>query len=147
MLKVTYGQLQNENFKRAMGKVANCPLFKNPKLAYNVAKISGRIAEEAKLADKLREKMVNEYAKKTDDGKIEPHNGIPGTFWIPEDKQKEWGEKLEEYHAVAFDIDRPALSLDELMPAALTPLEINALEPLITFDESAPEPAKLKPVP
>lgn len=144
MLKVTYGQLRDENFKRGMAKLGNCPSFKSPKAAYNVAKIVGRFLEEARLADELYNKLVQEYAKKNDKGELEPHDGRPGTFFIPEERGKEWGEKIAEYNAISFDIDRPQLPLDEVMVANLSPLEINALSVLLAFDEAAPaQPVKL----
>ena len=147
MLKVTYGQMRDESFKRGLQKISNCAGLKSPKVAYNVAKISGRFMEEAKLSDELWNKLVHEYAKKDEKGELEPRQGHPGTFWVPEENAAVWLEKLKEYNAIFFEIDRPPLSLDEVMVANLTPLEINALETLLAFDEApVSEPVKLAKV-
>ncbi len=144
MLKVTYGQLRDQNFARGVMKLANCAQLKSPKVAYNVAKLNARFVEEAKLADELYNKLIDQYAKKTEDGKLEPHDGRPGTFFIPEERTAEWGEKLKEFHAISFEVDRPALNLDEVMVAQISPAEISALEPILHYSEAAP--AEVKPL-
>lgn len=146
MLKVTYGQLRNDNFKRGLTKVANCSQFKSPKLLYNIAKISAKIQDESKLADDIYQKLINEYAEKDENGALKPHNGQVGTFFIPDAAVEVWTTKINEFHAVAIEIDRPAMALDDLLPAQLTPLELSALEPLISFDETPVAVTKLASV-
>jgi hypothetical protein len=123
-------------------KLANCAQLKSPKVAYNVAKINARFVDEAKLADELYNKLVEQYAKKAEDGKLEPHEGRPGTFFIPLELTAEWGEKLKEFHAISFEVDRPALNLDEIMVAQLSPVEISALEPVLLYSEAPPAEVK-----
>lgn len=143
MLTVSYGQLRDGTFARAMTKMANCSGFKSPKVAYNIAKINQRMLDEAKLADELYQKLVKEYCKKTEAGEIESHEGRPGTFVIPEERGAEWKEKLAEFHSISFEVDRPRVDLDDVQgPAQLSPLKIMALEPVIAFDESPPAPLK-----
>lgn len=146
MLKVTYGELRQTNFTRGLLKVANCPQLKSPKLAYNVAKITAKCNEELTLANEMHEKLVDQYAKKTDDGKLELFNGREGTFFVPDERAKEWTEKLNEYNAINFDIDRPPMQLEEVMVAGLTPAEIGALECLLVFDEKPAPLAEVTPL-
>lgn len=136
MLKVTYGQLRDTSFSRGVMKIANCAQLKTPQLAYNIAKINARLTEEAKLADELFQKLVDQYAQKDPDGKLTPHDGKKGTFFIPDENAAEWGKKLIEFLAVEVEIDRPAINLDDVMVVGLSPAEISALGPLIYFNES-----------
>ncbi len=146
MLTVTYGQLRDQAFGRAMMKLANCSGLKSPKVAYNVAKINKRLVEEAKLADELYQKLVQEYCKKTDTGEMEPHDGRPGTFVIPEDKADEWQGKLKELNAISFEIDRPKVDLEDVQAAAsLSPAEILSLEPVLVYDDAPPPSLKAVP--
>lgn len=145
MLTVTYGQLRDQVFARAMTKMANCSGFKSPKLTFNIAKINKRLLDEAKLADEVYQKLVREYCNKDDKGEIVPHDGRPGTFVIPEGKADEWKAKVAEFNAVTFEIDRPKVELSDVQATAgLSPMEVMALEPLLSFDEEAPT---LKAVP
>lgn len=144
MLTVTYGQLRDAAFGRAMMKMANCSGLKSPRQAYNIAKINKRIVDEARLADELYQKLVMQYCKKDEKGEIEPHDGRPGTFVIPEAVAPEWQEKLKEFQAISFDLDRPRIDLEDVQAAVqLSPAEIMALEPVLQFEE---ERAPLKAV-
>lgn len=145
MLTVTYGQLRDGLFARAITKMANCSGFKSPKLTFNIAKINKRMLDEAKLADELYQKLVKEYCNKDESGEIVPHEGRPGTFVIPDARAAEWGAKLAEFHALSFEIDRPRIELGDVQTVAqLSPAEVMSLEPVLCFDEEAPA---LKAVP
>lgn len=137
MLTLTYGQLRDSNFNRAMEKMANFSGFKSPKVAYNVAKINRRYLDEIEVSQGIFQKMVDQYAKKTEDGKLEPHKGVPGTFSIPEDTQAEWDAKLKEFQSIEWTIDRPRVNFDDLADVKLTPAEIMALDPLLAVLEDA----------
>lgn len=128
MLKVTYEQLRDPSFSRGMGKLANFPGFKSPAVAYNVAKINLRLTEESELADKLFQKLVKPYAHLDDKGEFVPNRGIPNTFSIKDECVEEWKGKLDEFHAVTVEIDRPRVNLADCEGAGLTPLEMGALE-------------------
>lgn len=145
MLTVNYGQILSPNFQRGLAKLSQCPQFKSPKLAYNVAKILKKVDEEQKIAQDLYNKLITEYAEKDEAGKVKPHNGIPDTFLVRTENHAEWDAKLKELHAISFDIDRPALDLDEVMVAQLSPVEITALDSLLTFDEAPTKPQLVKP--
>lgn len=139
MLTVTYGQLRDATFGRAMAKMANCSGFKSPKLTFNIAKINKRILDEAKLVDELYQKLVREYCNKDEKGEILPHEGRPGTFVIPEEKGDEWRAKTAEFNSLSFEIDRPKIELADVQTVAqLSPMEVMALESVLHFDESAP---------
>ena len=136
MLTVTYGQLRDSNFGRAISKLANFNGYKSPQVAYNVAKINRRLLDEAKLAEELYRQLVERYADKTEDGKIKPVEGRgPDSFMIPDAVSEEWGAKVTEYHAIAFEIDRPRIGLDGVADAKLTPAEIMALDPVLQFED------------
>jgi hypothetical protein len=138
MLTVTYGQLRDSNFGRAISKLANFNGYKHPKTAYNVAKINRRLLDEAKLAEELYKQLVERYADKDEAGKIKPVEGRgPDSFMIPDAASDEWTEKTKEYHAIAFEIDRPRINLDDVADAKLTPSEIMALDPVLAFLEDA----------
>jgi hypothetical protein len=146
MMELTYGELRQSNFTRGLLKIANCPQLKSPKLAYNVAKITAKCNDELTLANTMHEKLVDQYAKKDETGKLEPFNGRPGTFFIPEENAKEWEAKLTEFNSISFQIDRPGLQLEEVMIAELTPAEIGALEALLLFDEKPAPLAEVTPL-
>lgn len=146
MLKVTYGELRQANFTRGLLKIANCPQLKSPKLAYNVVKITAKCNDELALANDLHDKLVDRYAVKTEDGKLAPFDGKPGTYYVGDENAKEWTEKMKEFHAICFEIDRPAIQLEDVMVSNLTPAEIGALECLVVYDEKPAPLAEVTPL-
>lgn len=148
MLKLTYGQLLNNGFMRARMKLGNCARLKSPQVAYNVAKIHARFEEEEKLAQDLHVKIVDEFAEKDEAGNVKPNNGQPGTFYVDDTnkpKLEAFQAKVKEFHAIEFEIDRPRVDLNDIAAAELSPVEINALEPILTFNENPPL-AEVKPL-
>lgn len=138
MLTLTYGQLRDDAFGRGIAKMSNYSGYKSPAAAVNVAKVYKRLIEENKIYDETRQKLIDQYAKKTEDGKLEPHDGREGTFVIKDDAESVagWTKGLEELNAVSFEIDRPRIKLDDLTGVGLSPVEISACEPLLLVVEA-----------
>ena len=110
----------------------------------NIAKINKRVLEEAVVADEVYQKLVMDYAKKDEAGKLVPHEGREGSFVIPDEVVPEWLEKLKEFKAITFDIDRPRIAFADVQVAAqMSPADAMALEP---FWEDASEEAELRAV-
>jgi hypothetical protein len=68
MLTVTYGQLREPVFGRALQKLANCSGLKSIVTTFNVAKIFKQVLEETKTCEECYHKLVQEFAEKEEDG-------------------------------------------------------------------------------
>jgi hypothetical protein len=139
MLTLTYGQLRDAGFAKALTKLVNCSSFKSPRVTLNIAKINKRILDEAKLVDEVYKTLINQYGLKDENGELVPHEGREGTFSIPKENMAEWNEKIKEFNALTVEIDRPPVDYaDVQVAAALSPMDVMQLEPLLQISEDAP---------
>lgn len=131
-MKVTYGQMRDQNFARGMSKIANFAGFKSPKTAYAVAKLNQAILAEASTTDAVFKKLVMLHAKLDEKGELVPANGIPDTFEIRDEAMPAWRDGLKEFTEIEVELlNKAPIPLDQLEGIPLTPLEINALECLL----------------
>ena len=138
MLKITYGQLLSRHFYSARNKIAACPRLKSPQIAYGVAKIHARLEEEDKLAREIHRKLVDDYAKRDEDGNLVLMPNHPDRFVVKDELGEEFEARMKEFNALPLEIDRPPLNLEDLGPAELSPVEIHALDPIVRFNEATP---------
>lgn len=127
---LSYEVFRNGAFTAAQQKLRAYP-FKNQRTSFNVARLLGMLDKESELCQAAWHKLVDQYAKKDEHGKIVPHEGREGTYSIREDAADEWKAKVEEFHKVSFTVERNPFKLTELEELRLTPGEILALGPLL----------------
>lgn len=133
MITISYGQLRNQNFVNGAHKLGRCVDFDSPKVLFSVSKIYSKITEEMKAADDIYVPMLDKYAQKNDKGQYLCVPGDASKVLIKDGLETEWQEKEKEFLSIDFAIDRPKLNLTEVAKAKLSPMEINALEPILTF--------------
>lgn len=145
MLKLKYNILRNEHFNNAMLKLVHYPAFKSPIFAYNVAKINIAVQNEVKPSEDVYLKLVKAHCKMDEKGEIAPRemNGakVLGTFEVRPEAIPEWEKGLAEYNDLEFEVKAFKIPLHGLEGISLSPLELTALESLLSV-EDAPEVAK-----
>jgi hypothetical protein len=148
MIKVKFGNVRDQMFMAAMSKLAHSPTFKDPKAAYNIARIIAKLGQQTDTTNELFVKLLKQYAKLDEKGNFIPVENRPGTFQIPDERSEEWNTKLKEFEAIEFDIDRYAIKLDDIADAKLTPAELNAIHDILDVDgEGQPAAPKGLPAP
>lgn len=122
--ELTYKDIANPHFLAAMKKVVNSETWKDPKKAYNAARIGTLLDSELKTFADLRQKLVTKA-----------RSYVPANDDAPTDDDK---AKLEEIQAeqekfleVSFKLERHKIHLDDLADVKLSPNELLALEPLL----------------
>lgn len=121
---LTYKTLANQNFVPALKKVVNFDGFKDPKLAYNAARIGSLVDQELKTFHDLRVKFANKVKA------IKPENEENPTD-ADKEAVKALQEEADKFGEVSFEINRHKLKLEDLSGLKLTPNEILALEPML----------------
>lgn len=100
-----------------------------PKTSYKVVKLNKRVREEAKNYDETRNKILNEYGAKKEDGTLDA--SPEGTVQLDMERQEAW--KKEFLDLEALDVEMPTISLAELGDKIeLSANELLALEDVIT---------------
>ncbi len=136
MIELTYSSLRSNEFLAALDKVSaydNYP--KDQKLLYNVAKIYAAVQKESKVMHADFRTLLLSYTVLDDKGNLKPAPN--GQFPIIPEKLEEWRVKQEEFNARKFTIDRSKINFSDLAPLKLSPIDIEALEPLLLILESA----------
>lgn len=132
MITVTYGHMQEQNFAKAVGKIANFTGYKSTKTTYNVAKIARKLNEEFKLLGTLHLELVKKFAEVDEKGElVNPPDRPPGSYRIRDEVKEEWFAACKDFNATEVKIDRDSLSLEDLVGVPLSPMELDALEPLM----------------
>jgi len=147
MIQLSYEDIRNQEFISGIVRLRKFTGF-SPKVAYNFARVVDKIQQAEKHGQKIFNEMIEKYAVKKADGKLEEPQG-KGTFRISDENLDDWQKELEEFHAIKLDpIERYKLKLSSLEKVGLTPGELLALEALIEEDaEVAPKLAKAqKPI-
>lgn len=127
-MKMTYAELRHRSILPGISKLASFNGF-STREGYNVAKIYGRVMEEFKLMAKLEIDLLKQYCQLDEKGNVVA--GPSGHFLPLEGTKAEFEPKWEEFLKNEVEIDRPKIQLQALQNAQLSPLELEALEPLI----------------
>lgn len=121
---LTYKDISKPAFLTGMRKLIRSDKFKDPKHAYNIARIGTLLDSELKTFQDLHSKLM----KKIRDAK--PENDAE-----PTDTDKATLEALkaedDRFNEVSFTLERHKIDFGDLTDIGLTPGEIMALEPLL----------------
>ncbi len=162
MFKLKFADTKSREFLTAYSKLMQYTGFKDPKVAYNVAKIGRKFDAEAKICQELFIKLLKNYARLDDKGGIAPRTQetldakgekttqvIPNTYEILPEKvaDESWAKAAEEFDASEFEVHCHKIKLSDLAGAQMSALDLTVLEALITDEEPKPtEPTHLKAV-
>lgn len=129
---LTYKDLSNQNFIKAMRKLCGSDKFKDIKKAYNIGRIGSLLEIELKTYNDLMAKMRKKFKEFLPKNEEEP---------TPEDLKhlEAMKAETEKFLEISFTLERHKLEFSELEGLDLTPNEICALAPLINGDPDAEE--------
>lgn len=134
MVEIKTESLKNPNFNSALAKLLHCTKF-HPKLAMRVAKFMDHIKEQEIKTHHEYLALIRAHAKLDEKGELIPRedpngNPKPNTFQAKDNDK--WEKAFEEFGQKKITIDIYPLEIKDLVGLGLSPLEIVAIEPLIT---------------
>lgn len=121
MIEMTWGQIREPGFQRALGKLMNTDKLEF-KHAYHISRLGAKIQSEAKEAQDWFVKLVKKYAEVDEKS---------GEFKVKDEHVETWQKEMSDFTFKKFGIDRHKIHVSDLKVVGLTPNEILALEPLL----------------
>lgn len=124
-------KVSNEKLVNSVGVLSNLSATKLPiKISYAVAKNISKIEAELKVYNAEREKLIEKYSVKDEEGKTKIDNG---TINIQEEYLDAWNKEHTELLSIENDIDIHLIPIDELLNSMcnIAPSEIIAIDYLI----------------
>ena len=100
------------------------------KVSYAIAKNISKIQAELKIYNAEREKLIEKYAEKGEDGKVKSENG---SIKIQKEFIEKWNKDIKELMAIENEIDIHKFKLSELDGKAcdFSPSELMAIDYMI----------------
>lgn len=121
MLTLTYRDVRHPDFPKAIRKLAECSDIKSVAVLLRIVKAYGAIVAAEKECLDVQKKLYEQYGTKQEDGTTKLVN--------PEDFEK----GLEELLKTPFEIDIDAFKFNDLLPAKLSAVDVNALGCLVVL--------------
>jgi hypothetical protein len=142
MIKVMNQQIFDDNFMAALEKVSTMDAF-SIRPAYNIAKIRDKIYKLGQEAFGLRQKLVEKFAVRGEDGKLQVAEDNPNNVVIDPAKVEEFRKEMQEFMAIAHEIPRSKLTEADLTHAQerspvgkrLTAKDLSVLGPILEMEE------------
>lgn len=127
MITVTNKELLNPGTVATLNKVVDTDL--PVKLSFKIIKIVESVNETLKIVNTARQKLVEKYAEKDDDGNIVPmeNDGIK----IDEEKRDDFVSEFEEFNLIENEIAGDKLDIDDLAGINIKPKELAIIRWLI----------------
>lgn len=145
MLQIPYLDMFNKNFQMAVSKLRSWDGFikKDPRIALNFGKVVKAMEQEMKDAQEVWGKVLEQYAKKDEKGKliIEKHPDGSSGYHILEEKLDEFHAAEKKHSSNVLEVARNPIKLEDLTGCNLSPDELVAIECLM----SEVKPVKLAP--
>lgn len=98
------------------------------KVSYAIGKNIGKIESELKHYNKEREKIVDKYCEKDEEGKFKIENG---NYVIKEDEKENWNKDMQELQEIEIVIDVHKFKLEELNGYDMTAGEMMCIDFMI----------------
>ena len=100
------------------------------KASYAIAKNVSKIEVELKIYNTERQKLIEKYAEKGEDGKVKSENG---SIKIQKEHIEDWNKDMKELMAIENEIDIHKFSMNEFDGKAydLSPSEFMAIDYMI----------------
>jgi hypothetical protein len=130
MFTLKFSEIRDPDFMAAIRKLAGYGKYKDPKTAYSISRIVKIIDQQSKAMREAFLKLVKQYAVLTETGDIKLNSDM--AFEIPDDKTAEWQDVVEGFHEQKVEIHWKQLNVTELEGVELSPMELLALESVIT---------------
>ncbi len=124
-LSISYKDLSNPAFIAGMRKIANHSGFKEPKVRYNIARLTSLLEQEIKIFLKLGKEIRDRRKAYKPENERAPTEADLA-------KLDEFREEEVKFAEVSFVIERHKVDFDDLSTIDITPAEIAALEPILT---------------
>lgn len=142
MIKLTYDQIVDHDFKSAVHKMATTPT--NNRAASRIAKVTKPIVKAVDQIEKeFTSELVDTYAEKDEKGK--PKRKPNGSFVIPEEKAEEFKTAQADFGKREVEIDWSPLTFSDIEHVQLSPSEFDAINGTIfTEEEPVAEVKKLR---
>lgn len=126
-MELTIRQILNDTNSLAVISQKQLPI----KVSYAIAKNIKKLESEIKIYNKEREKLINKYCIKDDEGKnvIDENNNLK----IADEHLEVWNKEINELMDIEVDIDIHQFNLDSLMYGNydMTPAELMIIDYMI----------------
>jgi hypothetical protein len=134
MFKLSYMDLRSDSFRKAVNKLANCNQFKDVKVSFQIGRLAKEVDTKLVASQKEWLELADPLLQRNDKGDFALDvNG----FTFKDGIEKDMAEKaIEEFTKKEILFDHPRLTLKDLAPASLSPVELVALEPLLVKMEA-----------
>lgn len=118
------GNIMKQEFVNVINKLGASEL--SFKTSYKLQKMMKKFVEEQKLYEASKQKIIEKYGARTEDGKLDI---IDGKVNLIHEHKEDWLNQLNELNSI--EIDHVYFTLDELEHAKLTPIEVATIEGII----------------
>lgn len=98
------------------------------KVSYAIGKNIGKIEGELKHYNKEREKIVDKYCEKDEEGNLKIEDG---NYVIKEGEKENWNMDMKELQDIEVEIDAYTFKLEELNGYDMTPSELICIDFMI----------------
>lgn len=123
-------KLSNERILRDIPKLSEIIKKQLPvKVSYAIAKNIAKIEAELNVYDKEREKLIEKYSVKDEQGKtiVDENNQIK----IREENITDWNRDIKELLSIENEVDIHKFSIDALEGYSMTPAELMIIDYMI----------------
>lgn len=119
-----------QNILEAQGTMQNLSTkVLRGRTAYQVARLLKRLDAELSTYNDTRLKLIEQYAKKKDDGNYELNE--QNEYQFTQENMQAYMNEINNLLQEKIEIDANPLKLDDLLDLEFTPTEMVALEPFI----------------
>lgn len=119
--EVTYETLSKPHFRTGLSKVLTAET-KDFKAAYNMGRVGDLLDQQHREAKRVFEKLAKSHGVIGEDNKME----------ITEEKKEAWDKAHDEFLAHRVKVERHKIRIEDINGVPLTPLELTALEPILS---------------
>jgi len=98
------------------------------KVSYAIGKNIGKIESELKHYNKEREKIVDKYCEKDEEGNLKIEDG---NYVIKEGEKENWNKDMKDLQDIEVEIDAHTFKLEELNGYDMTPSELICIDFMI----------------
>lgn len=136
-MKVTYHQVQNSDYTRALGKLATYGGFTDYRQLANIKSFLKQFEKIAEMAQKEWLELLKKYVELNEDGTIKirkvtrPNGSVQDGFYPIEAKKEEFEAATQFFNATAKEVWADPIPFETLAGVGLAPVDIMALDDLI----------------
>lgn len=129
-MKMLVKQVNNPIFIGTIHKLDQCSKYPSAQVAWNVMKLVKACHELVREQRDFYQKMTKDHAELDEKGEVKLNDKNQIVYKSPADEETH-GKKFEEYMNMEVELRARQLDLNEISAANLSPVELEAIEPLI----------------